>query len=297
MSGRIHTCIAQSVTYEGLIGQGLQSCTGLGNDDEESMRDIDGFQYSGCIIGVYIADKTGFHLKGIICFCPVFQCQINGAGTQIASADSDLYSCGKLFTCCICDLTCMNLVCKISGLFLLGCVELTLVDAVCDDVAHELAAAELVKNETLLTCVDHSAAQKLFVFINELMLVCKFLKDVEGLIINCFCSVIVLHPACHGNTVLGYACCAVLACHGIYDIDAAFQRHKFVINSEGVQVFPGNHLKCPPSIWIKNHTAVCTALVYNVWVNSPPIYPGCAMRGAEIPLLPLTCRFGTSFKL
>ncbi len=246
--GRIHACVAQSVAHKCLIGQCLQCRTGLGNNDEEGVRNIDGFQDSCRIVGVDVADETGFHLEGVVGLCPVLECQIDGAGTQVASADTDLHSSGELLACSVGDLTGMDLVGKVCGLFLLGSVEVALVDAVSDDIACQLSAAELMENETLLTGVDDFAAQESFVFVDQLLLVSQLLKDFESMIIDCLGSKVVLHTACHGNGVFGNALGAAFSGHSLYDVDAAFQSHKLVINGKCVQVFPGNHLKCPPSL-------------------------------------------------
>ena len=108
------------------------------------------------------------------------------------------------------------------------------------------AAAKLVEDQTFLTGVDDGAAQELFVFLDQLLFVRKLLKDFESFVIDGFCREVVLHSARHGNSVLGDALCSVFAGHCLNDIDAAFQCHELVVDSERVQIFPGNHVNCPP---------------------------------------------------
>ena len=221
MPGRIYACVAQSIADKGLVGQSLQSRAGLGNNDKQGMRNINGFQNCCSIIGVDIADEAGLHLEGVVGLCPVLKSQIDCAGTQVASADTDLYSGGEFLACGIGDLTGMDLVGEVRGLLLLGGIEIALVDAVGDDIACQLSAAELVKNETFLTGVDDFAAEESFVFVDQLLLVRELLKDFESMIVDCLGSKIVLHTACHGNGVLGYALSAAFAGHCLYDVDAA----------------------------------------------------------------------------
>ena len=85
---------------------------------------------SGCIIRIYVADEFRFHLKCVVCFCPVLKCDIKSTRTKITSADTDLNNGGELLAIFIGDLTCMNLVCEVCSFFLLCNVEFTFVNAV-----------------------------------------------------------------------------------------------------------------------------------------------------------------------
>ena len=241
MSGGIHTCVAQSVADECLVGQGLQRCAGFGDNDEQGVGNVDGLQDCTRVVGIDVADEAGFHLESVVFLCPVLQSNIDGAGAQITSADTDLNCGGELLACRVCDLTGMDLVREIGGFFLLGGIKITLIDAVRDDIAQLLRAAELVKDQALLTGVDDSAVQKLFVLVNELMLVRKLLKDFESFVVDGLCREVVLHSACHGNAVLRDTLCAVFAGHGFDDIDAALQSKKFIVDCKRVKIFPGNH--------------------------------------------------------
>ena len=228
--GRIYACILKGIPYEGLVGQSLKGGAGLGDNDEEGMCDIDGLQDCCCVIGV----------------CPVLKSDIESTGAEVRAADTDLYYSGELLAGCVCDLACVNLVREISRFLLLACIELSLVDAVSDDIAALLSAAELMQNETLLTCVDHSAVVKLCVFLCQLSLVSQFLKNCENIVINCLSGEIVFHIASHGNAVLSNALRTVLTGHYFHQIDMALERHQFLIGCQCVKILPRNHNFYPP---------------------------------------------------
>ena len=246
MSGGIHTGIAQSVADEGLIGQGLQCRAGLGDDDEQGVGDIDRFQDSGCIVRIHVADEARFHFQGVVLLCPVLQSDVEGAGTQIASADTDLHDGGEFLARRIGDLAGMYLVCELGGLLLLAIIEFALVDAVGDDVFAQLAAAELVEDQTLLTGVDHSAVQELFIFFDQLLLFCQLGENGERIVVNRLCGEIIFHSAGHGDTVFCHALRGFFTGHRLNEVYLALQCHKFFINSQCVEIFPGNHFKDPP---------------------------------------------------
>ena len=91
---------------------------------------INRVQYCCCIIRIYVADEFCFHLECIIFLCPVFKCQIHSTRAKVTTTDTDLNNCCELLACCVCDLTCMYFVCKISDSLLLLNVELALVHAI-----------------------------------------------------------------------------------------------------------------------------------------------------------------------
>ena len=226
--GRIYACILEGIPYEGLVGQSLKGCAGLGNNDEEGMCDIDRLQDCCCVVGVNVGDESCFHLLFAVSLCPVLKSDIESAGAEVRAADTDLYYSGELLAGCVCDLACVNLVREISRLLLLACIEVSLVDAVSDYIAALLSAAELMQNEALLTCVDHSAVVKLCVFLCKLSLVSQFLKDCKNIVINCLSGEIVLHIASHGNAVLSNALRTVLTGHYFHQIDMALECHPWV---------------------------------------------------------------------
>ena len=241
MLGRIYACILERVSDEGLVGQGLQGCSGLGNNDEQGTGYVDGLENGCCVIGIDVADESGFHLLLAILFCPILKCQIQCPGTKVAAADTDLHNCGKGLALIVGDLACMYLIGKISRFLLLGDIELSLVDAVINDVVALLSAAELVQNQTLLACVDHCAVVQLFIFLCELCLIRELLKDRENFIINEFRSIVVFESASHGNVILCNALRAIFTGHHFYQVDASLERHQLFVRSQCIQIFPRNH--------------------------------------------------------
>ena len=98
-------------------------CTGLGYQYENGMCNINRIQNCCRIIRVYVADELCFHLECIVLLCPVLKCKIHCTRTEVTSADTDLNNCCKLLAGCVCDLTGMYFVCKISNLLLLLYIE------------------------------------------------------------------------------------------------------------------------------------------------------------------------------
>ena len=152
------------------------------------MRDVDRFQDRGCIVRVHVADEARLHFQGVVLFCPVLQSDVEGAGTQVASADTDLYDCSELLVRRISDLAGMYFVCELGSFLLLAVIEFTLVDAVRDDVFAQLAAAELVEDQTLLAGIDHGSVQELFIFFDQLLLFCQLRENGERIVVNRLCG-------------------------------------------------------------------------------------------------------------
>ena len=168
MFGSIQSCVFQGIFYEGLVGQCLQCCTGFGNQDKDGMCYVDTIQNCCCIIRVYIADEFCFHLECVVFLCPVLQCKIHCTWSKVTSANTDLnYSC-KLFTCCICDLSGMYLVCKICNSILLFYIKRTFVYAICLDCITQLSACHMMKYKTFLACIHNFTIIKSCKFFRKL---------------------------------------------------------------------------------------------------------------------------------
>ncbi len=219
MPGRIQACLLQSILDEHFVGQGLQGGAGLGNDDKESVCQVGGRQDCGSVVRVYVGDELGLHLQSAVDLCPVLQSQIQSAGAQVGSADADLNSGGILLALFIDDLACMDLLCKFAGPSLLLKIEFSLVLAVCNDVAAQLAAAELMQDQSLLTGIDHFAVVEGCVFIGQFLLVRKALQGIQKGVVHLLCSKVIAESVGHGHAVLGDALRAVLARHCDLDID------------------------------------------------------------------------------
>ena len=112
---------------------------------------------SSCIIRIYVADESGFHLECVICLSPVLKCNVKSTRTKVTSADTDLNNSGELLPSLVCDLPGMNLVCKISSLLLLCNVEFTFVYTIYNNRIAQLSACQVMKDHTVLTCIDHSS--------------------------------------------------------------------------------------------------------------------------------------------
>ena len=96
----------------------------------------------------------------------------------------------------------MNLICELSDSLLLLYVEFTLVNSVCHYSISELSTSELVKNETVLTCIDNSTIVKCLKFLCKLSLLCKICKCLKHICVNLLCSKVVSESLCHWDVVL-----------------------------------------------------------------------------------------------
>ena len=135
------------------------------------MCNIDRIKYGCSIIRIYVADEFGFHLECIVLLSPVLQCKIHCTRAKITTTDTDLNNGCKLFAGCVCNLAGMHLVCEIRDTVLLLYIESTLVNAICLHSVTELSSCELMKNESVLSGIDHSSVVKLLELIRKLCLV------------------------------------------------------------------------------------------------------------------------------
>ena len=182
------------------------------------MCNIDGIQDCCCIVRIYVADEFCFHFEFIIFLCPVFKSKVHSTRTKVTSADTDLNNSCEFLSCCVCDLTCMYFICKISNLLLLFYIESTFINAVsCNSIA-KLSTCQLMKNETFFTCVDHFSIIECCVFLSKLCFFCQFLKAFQHIIIYLFCSIVICKTCRHRYAVIFYTFCTVFSGHGFYEI-------------------------------------------------------------------------------
>ena len=211
------------------------------------MGNIDGIQDCCRIVRIYVADEFCFHLEQAIFLCPVLQCQIHGAGTEVASADTDLYNSCEFFSCCICDLAGMNLICKLCDLFLLLHIECSLVNSVCHNSISQLSAGQMMKNKTFFSCIDHFSIVKSLKLIRKLCLFRQLLKTFQDLIVHLLCRIIVGKTGCHRDTVFFHTIRTIFTGHNLCELHTV-NLGKLLIGSERIKIAPGNHNRFPPHI-------------------------------------------------
>ena len=81
-------------------------------------------------------------------------------------------------------------------------IEVSLVDAVGDDVVAELAAAQLMEDETLLTGVDDGTVVELFVLLGKLGFIGKILQGLQDFVVDRTCRVVEGEAGADGDVVL-----------------------------------------------------------------------------------------------
>ncbi len=111
--------LLQGVHDKGLIGQGLEGGTGLGNQDEDGMGNVRTRQNLGGIIRVYITNEFRVHEEGIVLLRPVLEGQVHGPRTQVGATDADLNGRRELLAFLIRDFPGVNVVGKIRDALLL----------------------------------------------------------------------------------------------------------------------------------------------------------------------------------
>ena len=118
------------------------------------------------VVRVHVADEFGLHLQGAVYFGPVLQGNVQGAGSEVRTADTNLHGRGEGLTRLIDEFAGMDFVGEFRRPLLLGDVEFPLVDAFIKDVLTELAAAQLMEHQPLFAGVDHFAVVECGVFFN-----------------------------------------------------------------------------------------------------------------------------------
>ena len=209
------------------------------------MCNIDGIQNCCCIVRVYVADEFGFHFEFVVFLCPVFKSKVHCARTKVTSADTDLNNSCEFLSCCVCDLTCMYFVCKISNLLLLFHIKSTFVSTISYNVIPKLSTCQLMKNKTLFTCIDYFAIIECCIFLGKLSFFCQFLKSFQYIIIYLFCSVVICKTCSHRYTVILHTFCTVLAGHHFCKV-YFFYIGKLFVCFKSIQIVPGNHNQIPP---------------------------------------------------
>ena len=209
------------------------------------MCNIDRIQNCCRIIRIYVADEFCFHFEFVVFLCPVFKCKIHCTRTKVTSADTDLNNSCEFFSCCVCNLTCMYFIGKVSDLLLLFYIESTFVNTVSCDSITKLSTCQLMKNKTFLTCIDHFAIVKSCVFFSKLCFFCKLFEAFKYIVIYLFCSIVICKTSSHRYAVFFNTLCTIFSGHGFYKV-YFFYIGKFFERFKSIQVVPGNHNKIPP---------------------------------------------------
>ena len=183
MLGRIKTCVFDRVLDERSVGQSLESCSGLGDHNENCMCDVNLSEDCRSVIRVDVADELGFHLQCIVDFCPPLKSEVQSARAEVAAADTDLADSREFLAVFIGNFACMNFICKFRSSLLLRHIEFSLVHSISDNVFTELTAAQLMENKTLLTCVDDFAVVESGIFLRQFSLIRELLENSENVII------------------------------------------------------------------------------------------------------------------
>ena len=171
---------------------------------------------------------------------PILQCDIHRSRAEIAAADADLNNRRELLALFIDNLAAVHLLSKIRDALLLCHIELTLVDAVCDDIAAKLASAELMQHEALLSRVDHRAVIQLLKLFGELCFRRELLQHRQCLVIHCLRRIVVCQSFRHGNAVFLHAFRAALSAHHSREVHASALL-QLLKRSQSIQIFPLSH--------------------------------------------------------
>ena len=129
---------------------------------------------------------------------------------------------------------------KICDPLLLLNIEFSLVYSVSFYFISKLSTGELMKNQSLFSCVDYFSIVECCVLFCQLRFFCKLCKCCKYFIIYCFCSVIVSKILCHRNAVILNTFCSVLTGHHFCKIDTFYFR-KFFKWCKCIQIVPINH--------------------------------------------------------
>ncbi len=235
--GRVEAGFTDGIFDEGLVGQGLERRAGLGDQDEERMRDVDLRKDRRGVVRVDVADELRIHEQGLVGLCPALEREIEGTRAEVAAADTDLDDGRELLACLIDDLAGMHLLREFRRTLLLRDIELALVHAVDDHVIAELAAAELMQDAAVLAGVDALAAVEGCVLLCQFRLVRERLQRFQGLIVDRLGREAVDHPRTHRDLVILNALRAALAAHHGLDVDRG-QRSEFLKCIQFRKIFP-----------------------------------------------------------
>ena len=84
----------------------------------------------------------------------------------------------------------------------------------------KLSTGQLMKNQTVLSGVNHCTVVKLLKFFGKLCFFCKLNQSFQYIVIYLLCSIVVHQSLCHWNTVIFHTLCPVLARHNFFQIYA-----------------------------------------------------------------------------
>ena len=222
------------VLDEGLVGQGLERGAGLGDQNEDGLGDVDLGEDGGGVIRVDVGDELRVHLEAAVDLRPVFKGDVDGAGTEVGAADADLAGRRELLTGFVDDLAGMDFLDEFGDARLLFCVEVSLVDTVGDDVVAELAAAQLMEDETVLAGIDDRAVVEFFVLVGKLRLVGEGLQCFQDFVVDRTGGIVEGEPFGDGHIVLGNALRSALPCHDVLDADFVPELEELVIRFKGI---------------------------------------------------------------
>ncbi len=183
------------------------------------MLHIRAFKNSRSIVRIDIADEFCLHLELAVSSCPVLKCDIHRSRAKIRTADTDLDNCRKLLACRVCQFTCMNLVGERSNSLLLFHVKFAFIDSVSFYFFTELAACQMMKNQAILSRVDHCAVIQSLILLLKLGFLRYLLQRRKHLIVDSFRRVIKGHTACHLYGILPNALRSAFSCHDLRKIN------------------------------------------------------------------------------
>ena len=197
------------------------------------MSYVDRVQHSCCIIRVNVADEFCFHLEQTLFLSPVLQSKIHSTRTKVTAADTDLYYCREFFSCGISNLTGMYFIGEFCDLFLLCHIESSFVHTISHNSVTQLSAGQLMKNETVLTGIDHCTIIQLFKFLRKLCFLSQFYQCRQHIVVHLLSCVIVRKSGCHRNAVFLYTLSTILSGHHCRQI-YFFHFGKLLVRSQGI---------------------------------------------------------------
>ena len=190
----LDAAVLHDLENEIAVGKRLLCCSALGNKNEESALQVQSFKYGAGIVRVHVGNESGIQL---FCAAILRSDQIDSiterSRSQIRATDSDLDYRFDFLTGGSLDLSASHLLGKILDLCKFTFIEGSLLHSVGFDLKSIPGATtgELMKNQTLFTCIHHLAAQKSLVLVDQLLLIRKNLKGVYDLVVDGHGSVVV----------------------------------------------------------------------------------------------------------
>ena len=245
MFRRIQSLLTKCVHNKGLVCQCLQGSAGFGNQNKDGMRYICGSEHRRRVIRIHVADKLRLHTEVSCLFRPVFQRQIHGSRSQIASADTNLHHRRKFIPGSVCNFSLMHLVREFRNTLLLLFVESALVHTVRDDRFSQLASGQMMENQPFFSGIDDSTVIQFFKFLRQLRLCGKLLQLFRNSVVHCLGCIIIGKSFRHGNTAVLHTVRAALPGHNRFQIHRRYLL-QLLISSQLIQIFPVCHLRFPP---------------------------------------------------